>query len=1210
MSPQVALRRVFFVTLGLIIVLGGGVLLMPAASVAAAPQSYVVTTTDDTPTDANCTADSCTLRQAVNASNLNAPGASPAHNTITFAGGVGSITLMSAVGHGTLTLMNNSVVITGAGAVSVDGGNSSSIFAVSAGVTASIDGVTINNGNGLGGGGGVRNDGTLTLANLAVQSSTSDGGGGVLNNSDGTLTVTNCYFTSDSAPGLGGGAIFNGGTAMITNSTFLLNNAGFGGAIGNSGMLTVTGSTFAANSATGGSGKGGAIANTVFLAPARAVTRKDVGSQSVQLTNSTFSGNSADTMGGAIYSDIALQTTNVTVNGNQAVTNGGGIFSAGAATLTNTVVAGSTGGDLANGGTGAFTGNTNLVADDTFGLLSGTGNLNLPPLLDPNGVQFNGGTTQTVALLPGSPAIGGGTLSGEGIPTTDQRTIARTGRNDIGAFQSQGFTLTLTNGTTPQSTIVNSPFMNPLGAIVASTNNEPVIGGTVTFTLPSGSTASGFFNTPSSCTVSGDGLTATCPITGTLATSCAAKSPRPAGCGSPSSGTATSPTVIANGTAGTYNATATTSGAPPAAPIVLTNQIVACVVNSTQDPDDPGKTTLSNAIDIANNGGCSNNNTITFDSTVFPPSTPATITVNPDEGPFLLAYGDGPTTIDGSGHMVVIDGGGATTIFVVLPGVTGTLNTLKMQNGANFEGGGAIFNFGTLTVVNSTFDHNDGAFGAGGAIENLNTLTVTNSTFSNNTASDGGAIDTNIGLLTVTGSTFVGNTAKPSTDPTPSHAARLGRASSRPTRTVGKSRPVRAADESINTGGAIFICSCTSAQITNSTFSGNTATNQGGAILDEGGLTLTNVTINGNSANNGGGVFLDAGTTPTRTDSGSGATLTAKNVLIAGNTLSGSGGAGPDVNGAIDPASANNLIGIGDGSTGIANGTNGNRIGTAAAPIAPLLGTLGNFGGTTQTIPLLPGSVAIDAGATGTSVLTTDQRGKPRVGAPDIGAFESQGFILAIVSGTPQTAPPSTAFAPLVVSVTSTAAEPVAGGTIIFTGPTTGAAITTSPLTATIAATGQASVSPTANATTGGPYAVTATTSGTTPPSVSFQLTNGVPILTVTGPAHLKVGETQQYTATPSIASSAARSLASVVWTSSDVTVATVSSDGKLSALRPGTVTLTATSNGLTGSLIVQVDPANLTGVQPAPAPAGRPSGAASTPVKGSAPPAPAPPSR
>ena len=53
----------------------------------------------------------------------------------------------------------------------------------------------------------------------------------------------------------------------------------------------------------------------------------------------------------------------------------------------------------------------------------------------------------------------------------------------------------------------------------------------------------------------------------------------------------------------------------------------------------------------------------------------------------------------------------------------------------------------------------------------------------------------------------------------------------------------------------------------------------------------------------------------------------------------------------------------------------------------PLLGPLANNGGPTQTMALLPGSPAIDAGVTVAGV-TTDQRGvlRPQGFAPDIGA--------------------------------------------------------------------------------------------------------------------------------------------------------------------------------------------------------------------------------
>ena len=67
----------------------------------------------------------------------------------------------------------------------------------------------------------------------------------------------------------------------------------------------------------------------------------------------------------------------------------------------------------------------------------------------------------------------------------------------------------------------------------------------------------------------------------------------------------------------------------------------------------------------------------------------------------------------------------------------------------------------------------------------------------------------------------------------------------------------------------------------------------------------------------------------------------------------------------------------------------------------PLLGPLQNNGGPTQTMALLPGSPAIDAGNpsgcpdSNGHLLTTDQRGRPRpdkedAGGCDMGAYERQ----------------------------------------------------------------------------------------------------------------------------------------------------------------------------------------------------------------------------
>src|SRR5262249_20459306 len=105
------------------------------------------------------------------------------------------------------------------------------------------------------------------------------------------------------------------------------------------------------------------------------------------------------------------------------------------------------------------------------------------PLLAPLGNY--GGPTQNMALRPGSPAIDPGTSTG--APAQDQRGVSRPqgAAVDIGAFESRGFTLSITGGNSQQA-IVNTAFAAPLSVHVTSAFGEPVQGGMVTFTAPSG----------------------------------------------------------------------------------------------------------------------------------------------------------------------------------------------------------------------------------------------------------------------------------------------------------------------------------------------------------------------------------------------------------------------------------------------------------------------------------------------------------------------------------------------------------------------------------------------------------------------------------------------------------------------------------------------------------------------------------------------------
>ncbi len=166
------------------------------------------------------------------------------------------------------------------------------------------------------------------------------------------------------------------------------------------------------------------------------------------------------------------------------------------------------------------------------------------------------------------------------------------------------------------------------------------------------------------------------------------------------------------------------------------------------------------------------------------------------------------------------------------------------------------------------------------------------------------------------------------------------------------------------------------ANIVNSTFSGNSADNDGGGIRNSAGTTnLNNVTITNNTAaDDGGGISQGGGT------------VTLNNTILA-NNINGDGST-PNCNGTITSNNYNLL----EDSTGctIAGAQTGDVTG-----VDPDLGPLQNNGGNTLTRALLTGSAAIGAGNPATpagapTCETTDQRGvtRPQGTVCDIGAFE------------------------------------------------------------------------------------------------------------------------------------------------------------------------------------------------------------------------------
>ncbi len=211
------------------------------------------------------------------------------------------------------------------------------------------------------------------------------------------------------------------------------------------------------------------------------------------------------------------------------------------------------------------------------------------------------------------------------------------------------------------------------------------------------------------------------------------------------------------------------------------------------------------------------------------------------------------------------------------------------------------------------------------------------------------------------------------------------------------------------------------ANISNSTLSGNSAPYGGGIINFEGTANISNSTLSGNSATYyGGGIFNLKGTANTGTFTISNSTLSGNSagvygggiyntgtVTLSNSTLSGNSAPGGGSLANFNAASVKNSI-VGNSSGGDCYGTitalganldtDGSCGGfTTVTPARLNLGPLAlNAPGSTKTLALLPGSVAINAAPDCTDVsgssVTTDQRGvvRPDNGesACDIGAFE------------------------------------------------------------------------------------------------------------------------------------------------------------------------------------------------------------------------------
>jgi predicted outer membrane repeat protein len=187
-----------------------------------------------------------------------------------------------------LDTITEHVTITGAGAslsiVKWDVAAQFRIFHIGTAQNVTIENLTLENGHALLGG-GILNDGNLTLRDSVIRDCEADTmGGGVFNSASGvlyvqystivsnkgssggglansgTMNMLNCYVIANSATQAGGGVLNNTNSTLNINDSFIDYNyaADIGGGILTKGTMTITGGRIYENTAING---GGGLAN-------------------------------------------------------------------------------------------------------------------------------------------------------------------------------------------------------------------------------------------------------------------------------------------------------------------------------------------------------------------------------------------------------------------------------------------------------------------------------------------------------------------------------------------------------------------------------------------------------------------------------------------------------------------------------------------------------------------------------------------------------------------------------------------------------------------------------------------------------------------------------------------------------------------------------------------------------------------------------------
>ncbi len=324
--------------------------------------------------------------------------------------------------------------------------------------TLTIEGCLIENNTGGNGGGihiGYSGD-EYEISDTVIEGNQSTGTGGGVSISGGKVRISNgSQIINNSSTSSGGGVYNSHGVFSLVNSSILNNQAGGGGGIESYGEIVVRNSTIASNTATL---NGGGLRNkgdtTIINSTVKDNSANSGGGVSIHgaesaepgtgqllIVNSTISGNQASTKGGGLFfGGITGSISFSTIAYNDAAEIGGVYVNSGNLEIKNSIVAGYSSENCSSFDMSPLTPFGENISDDTscigFTLIA-------DPLL--GGLAMNGGSTETHALEPGSPAIdvvpSQDCTTVEGVDVDeDQRGFRRPGKGstgcDLGAYEA------------------------------------------------------------------------------------------------------------------------------------------------------------------------------------------------------------------------------------------------------------------------------------------------------------------------------------------------------------------------------------------------------------------------------------------------------------------------------------------------------------------------------------------------------------------------------------------------------------------------------------------------------------------------------------------------------------------------------------------------------------------------------------------------------